>query len=187
MAGRIDYPTVSFATDNGTYFLHFGSYIHFTYGGSVIFLPILAGYIAQGTGRTQIGYRIARSMFQYVVGNSNQRIFFTVHLAVFANHCQAVYIRVYNKCNVCLPPFHQVHDVTQVLFQRLGIMLEVTGRFAIELLYVLNTKLLEQLRQYDTAHRVYTVDGNTKVCLSDSFHIYEVKCQYTVDVFLVVA
>ena len=49
VAGRINYPTVSFATDNGTYFLHFGSYIHFTYGRSVIFLPILASYIAQGT------------------------------------------------------------------------------------------------------------------------------------------
>ena len=143
VAGRIDYPTVSFTTDNGTYLLHLGSHIHFTYGGSVIFLSILAGYIAQGTGRAQIGYCIARSMFQYVVGNRNQRIFFTVHLAVFANHCQAVYVRVYNKCNVCLPPFHQVHNVTQVLFQRLGIMLEVTGRFAIELLYVLNAKLFK--------------------------------------------
>ena len=82
-------------------------------------------------------------MFQYVVGNSNQCIFFTVHLAVFANHCQAVYIRVYNKCNICLPPFHQVHDVTQVLFKWFRVVLEVSGRLAVKLLYVLNAKLFK--------------------------------------------
>ena len=45
-------------------------------------------------------------MFQYIVGNSNQCIFFTVHYAILADHCQTDNIGVYNESYIGLSTFH---------------------------------------------------------------------------------
>ena len=172
VAGGINDSTIAFAADNSAYLFHLGSYVHFTYGGSVILLVVFTGYITQCTGRTQVRNRIARSMLQYIIGYGNQRVFFTIHFAVFTNHSQTVYIRVHHKSDIGLTAFHQVHDVTQILFQRFRVMLEVTGRFAIEFFHMLYSKLLQQLRKDDTAHRVYTINGYTETGFLNGFHIH---------------
>ena len=79
-------------------------------------------------------------MLQYIIGYSHQCIFFTIHDTVLANHSQAVNIRVYHKSNIGFSTFHQVHDITQVLFKRFGIVLEISSGFAIEFLYMLHAQ-----------------------------------------------
>ena len=66
-------------------------------------------------------------------------------------------------------------------------MLEVTGSFAVELLYMLHAQLFKQLRQDDAAHRVHAVDGHVEVGLADSLYIHQGECQHAVDMLLVVA
>ena len=131
MAGRIDHSTISFTTDNGIGCFHFRYNVYFANGRSIVFHTVFTGYITQGTSRAQVGYRIARSMLQHIVGHSNQCIFFTVHHTIFANHRQTVNVRVYHKCHIRFSPFHQVHDVSEILFKRLRVVLEVSGRFTI--------------------------------------------------------
>ncbi len=187
VTGRINNSTIAFATDNSAYLFHLGSYIHFAYSRSGIFLTVLTCYVTQRTGRTQVGNRIARSVLQHIVGHGNQRIFFTVHLTVLTNHGQTVYIRVYHKSNVCLTAFHKVHDVAQILFQRFRIVLEITGRLAVEFLHMLHSELFQQLRKNDAAYGVYTINGYTEIGFPDSFHIHQVKRQHTVDMLLVIS
>ena len=140
---RINNSTIAFTTDHGTHFFHFSSNVYFAYGRSKIFLAILTGYITQSTCRTQVRNCITRSMFQHIIGYAHQRIFFAIHFSIFANHCQAVYVRVNYESYISLATFHQVHNVPQILFKRFRIMLEITGRFAVKLLYMLYTQLLQ--------------------------------------------
>ena len=187
MAGRIDHSTVSFTTNYSIRCFHLGDYIYFSYSRGAIFHTVFAGYITQSTGRTQIRNRIARSMLQYIIGYSNQCIFFTVHDTVLADHSQTVNIRVYNECNIRFSTFHQVHDVTQVFFKWFGVMLEVSGRFTIEFLYMFHTQTFQEFRKDNTSYRVYTVDSYTEIRFLDSFHIYQVESQYAVDMFLIIS
>ena len=131
MAFRVDDSTITFTTDDCICCFHLCHHIYFTYGRSIIFATIFAGYITQSTGRTQIGNCISRSMFQYIISNSYQCIFLTVHLTIFTNHSQTVNVRVNNKSHITAAFCHQSHDITQVLFKRFGVVLEISGRFTI--------------------------------------------------------
>ena len=187
MTFRINNSTIAFTTDYSAYFLHFSGYVHFAHSRSKVFLTILTGYIAQRTCRTQVRNRIARSMLQHIVSHTYQRIFFTIHLSIFANHCQTVHVRVNNKSHIRFTTLHQVHYVTQVLFKRFRIVLEVTCRLTVELLYMLHTQLFQQFRQNNTTHRVYTVNSHAEIRFSDSFYIYQVECQHTIYMFLIIS
>ena len=125
-------------------------------------------------------------MLQHIVGYGDQRIFFTIHLAVFANHGQTVHIRINDKSYIGFTAFHQFHNVAQVLLQRFGIMLEVTGGLAVEFLHMLHSKLLQQLRKNDSSDRIDTVNGYAETGFPDGFHIHQVECQHTVDMFLII-
>ena len=186
VAGRIDHSAIAFATDDGAHFFHLGGYIHFAYGRSIIFPAVFAGHITQCTSGTQIGNRIARSVLQHIVGYGDQRIFFAIHLAVFANHGQTIHIRINDKSYIGFTAFHQLHNVAQVLLQRFGIMLEVTGGLAVEFLHMLHSKLLQQLRKNDSSDRIDTVNGYAETGFPDGFHIHQVECQHTVDMFLII-
>ena len=187
MAGRINHSTITFTPDHRIGCLHLGHYIHFAHCGSIVLHTIFAGHIAQSTCRAQIRYRITRSMFQYIVGHCDQCIFFTIHHTVLADHGQTVYVRVNNKCDICFSSLHQVHDITQILFQRFGIVGKITGRFAIEFFYVFHSQTFQQFRQNNTPYGVYAIDGYSEVSFLDSFYIYQVKRQYTVDMFFVIS
>ena len=70
-------------------------------------------------------------MLQYIIGYRYQGIFFAVHLAVFANHRQAVYVWVHNEGYIVTALRHQAHDVAEVLLKRFWIVLEIACRFTI--------------------------------------------------------
>ena len=126
-------------------------------------------------------------MFQHIVSHSNQCIFLTVHYTILAVHCQTVNIRIYNECYIRFAPFHQVHDVTEVLFKRFGVVLEIAGRFTVEFFYMFHTQTFKKFRENDTAYRVHTVNRYTEIGFLDSFYIYQVESQYTVDMFLIIS
>ena len=125
-------------------------------------------------------------MLQYIISYCYQRIFFTIHGSIFTDNSQTVYVRVYHKGYITSTFLHQTHDVTQVLFQRFWIMLEVASRFAIQLFHMLYAQLLQQLRQYYTTYRVHTINCHAEISLTDSFYVYQFQRQYAVNMFLVV-
>ena len=65
-------------------------------------------------------------------------------------------------------------------------MLEVTGGLAVEFLHMLHSKLLQQLRKNDSSDRIDTVNGYAETGFPDGFHIHQVECQHTVDMFLII-
>ena len=172
VAGRIDYSTVSFTTDNSIGCLHLCYYVYFAYGRSIIFHTILTSHITQSTGRTQVRNSVTRSMFQYIIGNSNQCIFLTIHYTVLANHSQTVNVRVYYKSYISFSTFHQVHDVTQVLFKWFRVVLEVSGRLAVEFFYMFHAQTLKQFGKNNTAYRIHTVDSYTETGFLNGFYIH---------------
>ena len=137
VAGGIDDAAVAFATDNGTHFLHLCGDVHFAHSRCKVFLSVLTGYVAQGAGRAQVRHGAARCMLQNIICYTDQCIFFAVHASVFADDGQTINVGVNYKSYIILAGLHQVHDVAQVLFQRFGVVLEVAGRFTVELLYML--------------------------------------------------
>ena len=66
-------------------------------------------------------------------------------------------------------------------------MLEVSGRFTIEFLYMFHTQTFQEFRKDNTSYRVYTVDSYTEIRFLDSFHIYQFESQYAVDMFLIIS
>ena len=125
-------------------------------------------------------------MLQYIICYCNQCIFFAIHSSVLTDNSQTVYIRVYHKGYITSSFLHQAHDVTQVLFQRFRIMLEVASRFAIQFFHMLYAQLLQQLRQYHTTNRVYAINCHAEISLTDSFYVYQFQRQHAVNMFLVV-
>ena len=86
-----------------------------------------------------------------------------------------------------MPTFlHQALDVCKVLFERFGVVLEVTCRFCEETGNGLHTKLLQEFWQNDTAHTIHAIECYAEVRLPDSLNIHEVQSEHHVDVFLVV-
>ena len=175
VAGRINHSTITFTTNHGIGSLHLSHHIDFTHSRSTVFHSIFASHVAQCTGRAQIRNSITRSMFQHIIGHSHQRIFFTIHHTVLTNHSQAVNIRVYHKSHVCLTTFHKVHNITQILLKRFGVMGKITGRFAIKFLHMLYTEAFEQFGKNNTSDRIHTVDSHAEISFPDSFHVHQIK------------
>ena len=101
VAGRIDNSAIAFAANDGICSFHLGYNINLAYSGSGIFATRIAmRYVAQGTARGKIADRIARRMTQDVVADSNKRILFTEHLAVFTDDGKTVHIRINYEADV---------------------------------------------------------------------------------------
>ena len=126
-------------------------------------------------------------MFQYIVCHRNQCIFFTIHHTVFADHRQTVYVRVNDKRYISFSTLHQVHDISQIFFQRFRIVGKVSGRFAIEFFDVFHPQTFQQFGQDDTSYRVHTVDSHCEISFFDSLNVYQIECQYTVDMFFIIS
>ena len=186
MSSGIDYSAIAFAADNGTRFLHLGNNIHLTHGSGVVLTAILAGNIAQSTGTAEVADGIAGCMLKNVIGNGYQGVFLAIHSAVLAEKRQTVHVGIDDKADIMTALLHQCLYVGKILLQRFGIVLEIAGRFGKETCYGLNTQLLEQLGQNNTAYAVYTIKGYTEISLTDSLYINKVKAQNHIYMFLVV-
>ena len=68
------------------------------------------GDIAQGTGRTQIAHRGTLDMVQDIIGHGHEGVFLTIHLAVFLNEGQTVYIGVDHDTQVVTALGNLAHD-----------------------------------------------------------------------------
>ena len=80
---------------------------------------------------------------------------------------------------------HERLDVSQVLLQRLWVVLEVAGRFC-EHACVFHAELVKEFGQDDATHGIHGIKGHLELAGLDSLHIHQVKPQHHVDVLLVV-
>ena len=186
MGSGIDHTTVSFAANDGVGLLHFGHNIHFAHSGSVVLLTILAGDITQGTSGRQVAYGVARSVLENVVSHSDEGVFLTIHLSVFADESKAIHVWVNDETDIVASLCHQPHNVGEVLLQRFRVVLEVACGFCIERGDVFNPEGLEEFGQDDAAHGIDAVKCNMEILLLDGWHINEVETQHHVNVLLVV-
>ena len=125
-------------------------------------------------------------MLQHIISNSHQCIFLSIHRTILAEQGQTVHVRVNHKCNIMTTLLHQILNVTQILLQRFRVMLKIASRFCIKAGHLLNTKLLQQLRQNNTAYRVHTVNSHLEMSITDSLHINQFQVFHHVNVFLVI-
>ena len=142
------------------------------------------GDVAQGTGRTQIAHRGTLDMVQDIVGHGHEGVFLAIHLAVFLNEGQTVYIGIDHDTQVVTALGNLAHDAAEVFLQRLGVVGEISGGLAIEH-GILYAQSVEQTGQDDATHRVDSVDSHTEAGIADSLAVNELESQHTVDMALV--
>ena len=138
---------------------------------------MLLGYITERTGRRKVAYGVTWSLAQYIVSYTYQGIFLAKHLAILADECQAVNIRVNNDTHIITTLLQLVHDTTEVLLQWLWIVSEITCWLPIQEC-IFYAKCIEQLRENDTTHRVDGINANLEVSVLDSLNIYELQCKH---------
>ena len=126
-------------------------------------------------------------MLKNVVCHCYKGVFLAIHSAVLAEKGKTVHIGVYYKGNVMLALLHQGLYVAKVLFQRFGIVLEVSGRFGKESGYGLHAQLFKKFGKDYTAHAVHAVKSHLEVGLGNGVRINQIQRQYHVDVLLVVS
>src|SRR5450759_922740 len=94
---RINYTSIAFSSYYSISHFHFFHNIYFTYSRRKMSAAVLKCYISQCLCRRKIGNRISGSIFKYIVGYRNKRIFLSKHSSVFTYYCESVNIRVNNK------------------------------------------------------------------------------------------
>ena len=114
-------------------------------------------------------------MLEHVIRHRDQRVLFAEHLSVLTNHGETVHVRVNHEGHIVAAFTHQGHDVAQVLLQRLRIMLEIAGRFAIEGLHGLYTQRSQQLGQDDATHRVDRIECHTEAGATYGIHLHQLQ------------
>ena len=182
----VDDTAVAFAADDGVGLLHLGHHIHLAHSSSVVLLAILAGYVAQGTGGREVADGIAWGMLEDVVSHRDKGVLFAIHLAVFADKGETVHIRIHHEPHVVAALSHQSHDVGEVLFEGLRIVLKVTCGLCVEWGDLFHTQCLEEFRQDDAAHGVDAVESYLEVLLLDGGNVHKVETQHHVYMFLVI-
>ena len=96
MEFRIYDSAIALTANDSTDLLHLCRYVDLSSGGSVILATMFLGNVAECARRTEVRDGRAFNVVEDVVGNGYQSVFLSVHLAVFLNECQTVYIRVYH-------------------------------------------------------------------------------------------
>src|SRR5690606_29617874 len=94
---RINDAAVAFSADDGIVFFHGSNYVHLSNCRGIVLAAVLLRDVAQRAGGGKVGYRIApaaRIIFQDVVGDSYERIFFAEGRPVFAYKRQSVDVGV---------------------------------------------------------------------------------------------
>ena len=145
---------------------------------------VTLGDIAQCAGGTEVRHGVAGSVLQHIVGDAHKRVFLAEHLTVFADECESVHIGVHNDAKVVAACLHLVHDAVEVLLQRLRVVCEVAGGFAVDD-GVFHSESLEEFGQDNATHAVDGVCADFEVCVAYGFYINEVEGEHGVNVTLV--
>jgi len=177
----IDDSAITLTTDDGTCLFHLGGYVDLTYSSCIVLTAVLTGHITQGTCGAEVGDGIAGCMFENIISNGYKSVFLTVHGTVLINESKTVHIRVNHEGYITATLFHEVHDVTQILFKRFGVMLEITGGLTVELIDTLNAQGAEQLGENDATNGVDAVNGDLETGLADGIDINQVKSKDSID------
>ena len=187
MAFRVDDTTVALTTDDGFHLLHLGGYVHLTHSRSVVSTTILVGHVTQCTGRTQVRNRVARCVLQHIVGYSYQGVLLAIHTTILTDEGQTVHVRIYYEAHIVVSASHKVHDIAQVLLQRLRIMLEVACNLSIKQIDGLHAQFLQQPWKDDATYRVDGVQRHLEIGIADSLHIHQFQAQHMIYMFLIEA
>ena len=171
--GGINYTAVAFSTNYGVGFFHLGHHIHLTDSRGIVVHTILAAYIAQGSGRRQVGNGISFFILKDIIGYRHQSVFLHKHLSVVLDNGQTVHIRIHHKANVVRVTLHLVGDFVQVFRNGFGVVRENAGRLAIQEFHLVYSQFLEQRFQGDTTGGVHTVHNDRKIGFGDGFGIHQ--------------
>ncbi len=168
--GGIDDSAIAFAANHCVYVFHERGDIHLAHRRGTIFAAVLGRDVTQRTGRGKVRNGVARCVRKHVVGHADERVFLTKHLAIFTDESESVNIGINHDSEVKTTFFNLVHDATEVLLQRLGIVGEVAVGLAVEELR-LHAECLQQVGQDDAANGVDAIYHHAETSLSDGFGI----------------
>ena len=189
VAGGIDHAAVAFAADQRVHGMHLRGHVHLAHRGGVVGAAVGLRHVAQGAAGAEVGNRIARRHarlfrpLEQIVGHGHEGVFFDERLAVLADECEAVHVRVDADAQVGLLADDRLAQLDEVLRQRLGVVGEVARGLAVEG-DAFHAEALQQARHDDAAHGVDGVEHHLEAGLADRFRVHGLQGQDGVDVLV---
>lgn len=150
----VDHPAVAFSADHAAVLFHQRHDIDFPHGRGLVMPPVGCRYVGQGPGGGQVGGRVAFLTRKDVVGHSDQGVFLAEHLAVLVDKGQTVHVRIDDDAHVGPCVGYRAADLSQVFFQRFGVVGEMSVGRAVEFRNVGNPQGPQQFGDGDPAGRV---------------------------------
>ena len=117
-----------------------------------------------------------------VVGHSDQGVFLAEHLAVLVDKGQTVHVRIDDDAHVGPLVSYRTADLSQIFFQRFGVVGEMSVGRAVEFRNVGNPQGPQQFGNGDPAGGVDRIDHDFESCLGDRPAVYGREGQYFLDV-----
>ena len=120
---------------------------------------------------------------QQIVRHGHERVFLDERPAVLAEERQPVHIRVNADSEVGVLPDHRLAEPGQVLRQRFGVMGEVAVGSAVQQ-YAAHAELLQELRHYDRADRIYRIHDHGESGLAHRVGVHSLQRQHRIHMLI---